>query len=283
MTGGSIGRIVVGVLSHRDPPLVQRLVDRILEGERTIALVHHDPRSGSPGLTPSDRVRLVRDPQPCDWGRINLAEAMFRVMDDAVRQVPELEWLLLVSGQDYPAQSLRLTEDALAATEADAMLRYFPVPDDPADDVIPWQARCRQRYLHRLRIPGNRRSVPFPRRPPFRDGMRLYIGDMWANLSRPAVDHLLAQYRTQTRVRRYLSWCSVPDEALLPTLLLNGSDHLQVVAERKRFIRWVEGHPHPETLTERDVEAIAASGDFFARKVTMEQSATLLDRLDERS
>ena len=279
MSGGSI---VVGVLSHRDPPLVQRLVDRILEGDRTVALVHHDPRSPSPGLTPSDRVRLVRDAQPCDWGRMNLAEAMFRVMDDAVRQVPDLQWLLLVSGQDYPAQSLRVTEAELVATDADAMLRYFPVPDDPADDVIPWQARCRQRYLHRLRIPGNRRSAPFPRRSPFRHGLQLFIGDMWANLSRPAVDHLLEQYRTQLGVRRYLSWCSVPDEALLPTLLLNGSEHLHVVAERRRFIRWVEGHPHPETLTERDADAIATSGDFFARKVDLAQSAALLDRLDDR-
>jgi len=295
MSGGSI---VVGVLSHRDPPLLARLVDRILEGEHTVALVHHDPRGEPSGLTPSDRVRLVRDPQPCDWGRMNLAEAMFRVMGEAVRQVPDLRWLLLISGQDYPAQSLRDTEAELATTDADAMLRYFPVPDDPADDVIPWQARCRQRYLHRIRIPGNRRSVPFPRRPPFGDGLRLYIGDMWANLARPAVDHLLDQYRTQTQVRRYLSRCSVPDESLLPTLLLNRSEHptsehptsehptsehLNIVAERKRFIRWVEGHPHPETLTEADLEAITVSGDYFARKVDLARSAALLDQLDERS
>jgi Core-2/I-Branching enzyme len=280
MTGGSI---VVGILSHRDPPLIRRLVDRVLEGERTVALVHHDPRSGSPGLTPSDRIRLVHDPQPCDWGRMNLAEAMFRVMGDAVRQVSDLEWLLLISGQDYPAQSLRTTESHLAGVEADAMLRFFPVPDDPTDDVIPWQARCRQRYLHRLRIPGDRRSVPFPRRPPFDQGLRLHIGDMWANLSRSAVEHLLEQYEEQTRVRRYLSRCSVPDEALLPTLLLHDSERLRILPERRRFIQWVEGQPHPEVLTEKDADAIRASGDYFARKVDLERSAALLDQLDRHA
>lgn len=277
MSGGSV---VVGILSHRDPPLLKRLVDRVLEGERTVALVHHDPRSGSPGLTPSDRVRLVANPQPCDWGRMNLAEAMFRLLDAAVAQVPDLEWLLLISGQDYPAQSLRTTEAQLAGVDADAMLRYFPVPADPADDVIPWQARCRQRYLHRLRIPGDRRSVPFPRRSPFRGDLQLHIGDMWANLSRPAVDHLREQYARQTRVRRYLSWCSVPDESLLPTLLLHDAGDLKIVPERRRFIRWVEGSPHPETLTEQDADAISASGDYFARKVDLDRSAALLDLLD---
>ena len=103
---------------------------------------------------------------------------------------------------------------------------------------------------------------------------------MWANLSRSAVEHLLEQYEEQTRVRRYLSRCSVPDEALLPTLLLHDSQRLRIVAERRRFIRWVEGQPHPEILTEKDADAIRASGDYFARKVDLEHSGRLLDELD---
>lgn len=113
--------------------------------------------------------------------------------------------------------------------------------------------------------------------------MRLHIGDMWANLSRSAVEHLLEQYEQQTRVRRYLSWCSVPDEALLPTLLLHDSERLRIVSERRRFIRWVEGSPHPEILTEKDAGAILSSGDYFARKVDVQRSGLLLDELDRHA
>jgi hypothetical protein len=260
--------------------LLQRLTSRILEGDRTACLVHHDPRGEPSGLVESDRLRLVPDPQPCDWGRMNLAEAVIRCAADARRQFPDLDWLLLVSGQDYPAQALQATEAHLDRVEADAMLRYFEVTPDPSDDVVAWQARCRQRYLHRLRIPGSRRSAPFPRRHPFHGELRLHIGDMWANLSRPAVEHLLDQYARLSQVRRYLNWCSVPDEALLPTLLLHDSGSLRIVPERRRFIRWVQGQPHPETLTEADADEILASGDYFARKVDLVQSASLLDRLD---
>jgi hypothetical protein len=277
------GPVVVAVLSHRDPVLLRRLVDRILEGERTVALVHHDPRGVPHGLTPHDRLVLVPDPQPCDWGRMNLARAMLRCLETGLDAVPDLSWLLLVSGQDYPAQHLRRTEDDLAAAEADAMLRWFPVTDDPADDVHPWQARCRQRYLHRLRVPGGHRSVPFPRRPPFRGGTRLYVGDMWANLAAPAVHHVLEQRRRLGRVESYLSRCSVPDEALLPTLLLNDADHLRVLAERRRWIRWVEGRPNPELLAVGDVEAMAGSGDYFARKADSVLTPEVLDLLDERA
>ncbi|MFC4783453.1 beta-1,6-N-acetylglucosaminyltransferase [Nocardioides sp. MAHUQ-72] len=277
------GPVVVAVLSHRDPRLLQRLVARILEGDRTVALVHHDPRGEPHGLVPHDRLVLVPDAGPCDWGRMNLAEAMLRCLRAGLDAVPELEWLLLVSGQDYPAQHLRRTEADLAGQDADALLRWFPVPEDPSGDVHPWQARCRRRYLHRMRIPGDRRSVPFPRRHPFRQGTGLYVGDMWANLRAPAVHHVLEQRERLGRVESYLSRCSVPDEALLPTLLLNDADHLRVLPERRRYIRWVEGRPNPELLTLDDVAAMEGSGDWFARKVDSVRTPEVLDLLDEKA
>ncbi|CAN5165804.1 hypothetical protein BH24ACT12_BH24ACT12_28880 [soil metagenome] len=259
--------IVVAVLSHRDPPLLQRLVDRILEGTDTVALVHHDPRGGPHGLTPHDRLLLVPDPQRCDWGRMNLAEAMVRCLKVGLDLVPELDWLLLTSGQDYPAQHLRRTEADLARQDADALLRWFPVLVDAGSDEHVWQARCRRRYLHRLRIPGDRRSVPFPRRHPFGHGADLYVGDTWPNLGATAVHHVLEQRIRLRRVESYLSRCSNPDEALLPTLLLNDAGHLRILAERRRYIRWVEGRPNPELLTVADVAKATTSGDYFARKV----------------
>jgi Core-2/I-Branching enzyme len=279
----SAGPVVVAVLSHRDPPQLRRLVGRILEGENTVALVHHDPRAEPHGLEPDDRVLLVPDPQPCDWGRMNLAEAMLRCLRTGVEAVPELEWLLLVSGQDYPAQHLQVTEADLAGQGADALLRWFPVPTDTSDDVHPWQARCRTRYLRRRRIPGSRRSVPCPRLSPFGRGTDLFVGDMWVNLRAPAVHHVLEQRERLRRVERYLSRCSVPDEALLPTLLLNDADHLRVVAERRRYIRWVEGRPNPELLTPADVPTVVRSGDYFARKVDSIRTPQVLDALDQEA
>jgi len=275
------GTVVVAVLSHRDPPLLERLVGRILEGDDTVVVLHHDPRGEPHGLRPRDRLVLVPDPGPCDWGRMNLARAMLRCLEVSREAVPTLGWVLMVSGQDYPAQHLRRTEADLRVQQSDALLRYFPVALEPGGDVHPWQARCRRRYLHRMRIPGGRRSVPFPRRPPFHDGTSLFIGDMWANLSAAAVAHVLDQRRRLRRVESYLSRCSVPDEALLPTLLLNDADHLLIRSERRRYIRWVEGRPHPELLTAADIPLIEASQDYFARKVDLERTPDVLRLLDE--
>ncbi len=272
--------MVVVVLSHRDPPLIHRLVRRVTEGTNTIAAVHYDPRGPELGLPATDSVLMVPDPQPCDWGGMGLANAMLRSISFAYSAVPDLSWVLLISGQDYPCGSMLTVEDHLRTTAADAYLRWFKVGPDASQDVHPWQARTRRRYLHRRRLPHTHRSVPFPRHSPFHGGTHLFVGDMWVNLSATAVGHVLAQRRRLGRVERYLSRCSIPDEALLPSLLLNDANHLNVVNNRRRYIRWVEGSPHPEFLTGADLPDIAASQDFFARKVDSARTPMILDRLD---
>lgn len=273
--------MVVAVQSHRDPPLLRRLIQRIHEGSNTVALVHHDPRGVPHGLAPSDRTLLVENPDPCDWGRLNLAQGVLRLLDETRRMIPDFSWVLVVSGQDYPVQSLRRTEDELAQTEADAYARWFPVPDDPRDDFHSWQARCRDRYLHRIRIPGSPRSVPWHRNNPFDDRLRLYAAETWVNLSASAVDHVLAQRARMARVERYLYWCASPVEALLPTLLVNDADHLKIVRDNRRYIRWTAGKSNPEMLGVEDLPALSASGAFFARKLDSERNPEMLDRLDE--
>lgn len=274
------GPVVVAVMSHRDPDLLARLTSSVVAGDHSVAVVHHDPRGAPHGLHESDRLRLVPDPQPCEWGRMSMAEAMIRCLRSSLRLFPDLSWFLLVSGQDYPAQPQRATEEALAGERSNALVRHFEVSKRPEPDEHHWQTRCRTRYLHRLRIPGTYRSVPCPRLSPFDGRTRLYIGDMWSNLDATAAQHVVDQYDRMQRVRRYLSRCSVPDEALFPTLLLNGDGGLTVTNERKRFIRWRPGSPHPALLTESDADEISSSGDFFARKVDSVGSAGLLDRLD---
>jgi hypothetical protein len=169
----------------------------------------------------------------------------------------------------------------LHSSTHDAYLRWFEV-GAPEDDVIPWQQLTRTRYLHRLRLPGTHRHVPFPRRPPFGPELRLFIGDMWPNLSSAALEHVAEQRRRLPQVERYLARCQAPDEALLPTLLLNASSaghQLDVVNDRKRYIRWEPGSAHPKELEPADVPAILSSGDFFARKVGP-GSAEVMDLLD---
>ena len=275
------GPVAVIVLSHRDPPLVTRLVDRLRSGRDVFVAVHHDPAGPPLALPAASNVAAVPDPRHCPWGRIDLALTMRRALGWVLDTVPELSWALLVSGQDYPTRSMTAVADELQASEADAYLRIFRL-DDPAHLPGSWPARARRRYLRRRRLPFTHRSLPMARPlHPYRRGVHLYGGGVWFNLSREAAGRVVEAEALAARLERFLRWSPNPDETFVHTLLGNNSVGLRLVNDHRRYLRWRPGHHgHPEILGPEDLPAITAGDAFFARKVSAEH-AELLDRLDE--
>jgi hypothetical protein len=278
--------VVVLVLSHRDPPLVHRLVSRLTAGSNTAVVVHHDPTGPALQLPRSDAVLQMPSPQHSEWGRMTLALSVVNGLRFAITHIPELSWVLVISGQDYPTRSMTDIENDLAGSTKDAYLRYFRVDAQAGNDVHPWQQLTRRRYLHKIRLPGTHRSVPFPRRHPFNGhpanakNLSLFVGDQWVNLGSAAVHHVLDQQQRLPQVERYFGRCSIPDEGFLPTLLLNNAEHLQVEDDRRRYIPWTKGQRHPPLLSIDDVDKAAAGTDLFARKVDSERTPDVLDRFD---
>jgi hypothetical protein len=273
------GPVVVLVLSHRDPPLVQRLVDRVRTGDDVFVAVHHDPTGPPLELRPASNVALVPDPTPAPWGGFGLTAATWRSMQWVAKTVPELSWMLLVSGQDYPAMPIQQMEHELRTTEHDAFLRYFQIDGDPADDVHHWQAFCRTRYFHRRRFAKLPRSVPWPpRRHPFHGQWHAYISDNWFNLSRRAVFSALESPFAEP-LTKFLLHSPIPEEMFIASLVCNDSS-LDIANDRRRFLRFPAGAWHPEPLGITDVPDIVASKDFFARKFYAD-AVDALDKLDE--
>jgi hypothetical protein len=71
------------------------------------------------------------------------------------------------------------------------------------------------------------------------------------------------------------------DEAWLTTVLLNGDPELEVVNDRRRYVRWPGGTPHPAVLGPDDLPALRESNAFFARKVDPAAWPQACDLLDE--
>jgi hypothetical protein len=274
------GPVVVLVLSHRDPPLVHRLVRRLTAGSNTTVVIHHDPTGPPLQLPRSDAVLQMPNPQHGAWGRLGFPLAVLNGLQFAVTRVPDLSWLLVISGQDYPTRPIRAIEAELSTSTVDASLRHFRVDRSGEHDVHPWQQVTRRRYLHKIRVPLTPRSVPFPRRHLFGQDLALYVGDVWVNLSSAAVHHILEQQERLPSLERYLNWCACPDEALLPTLLLNNAEHLRVEGDRWRYIRWTKTQPHPAFLEPSDVDKAVGGTELFARKVDTERTPDVLDMFD---
>lgn len=106
-------RVVYAVLAHRDPPQVHRLVSLLLEHPQSAVLLHYD------GDIAGVDARVGRIPRrSIGWGRMSIP----RLFLDTLRQsvsVPGAEWIVILSGQDYPLRPLARIHTELLASPYD--------------------------------------------------------------------------------------------------------------------------------------------------------------------
>lgn len=312
-------RVVYLVCSHSNPDQVLRLVTLLRNASATSRVViHHDEavshldRGSLVGL---DRVHLL-DPMPIGWGTFSYVEMVLRCMRWTLANL-EFDWLVLLSGQDYPIQPVSQIEASLASTEYDGFVKGFPVTEPGSRPDEEGLRRYFYRY-HRVPLPAfllPRRSssegvvskaarnlrdvqpllsvkrafgssgvqVGLRRlRTPFTAQFRCYRGSTWFTLSSECVAVLDRFVRGNPGYVRYYRRTWIPEESFIITILLN-NPRLKLFRDHKRFIRFrAQGAWHPEVLTVEDLEPMLASGQHFARKFDVTMDERVLNLLDER-
>ena len=121
------GPVVVLILSHRDPPLVHRLVSRLTAGSNTAVVIHHDPTGPALDLPRSDAVLTMPSPLHAEWGRMSLA--LDRDQRAALRRHPRPRAVVGARrspGQDYPTRSMNDIEADLAQLVERRLSTVFP-------------------------------------------------------------------------------------------------------------------------------------------------------------
>ncbi len=301
-------RVAYFVQSHRDPAQVARLVGTLRRGSPEAHLmVGHDRRHST--LTPDDLppgVDLFFPPPPIERGELSLLSPYFQALERLAEQRVEFDWLVYLSGQDYPTQPLALSEAFLAAAEVDGFLAHW----EAFAPVNPWgrrrQGRLRYAYQYRKLAPRWTRLVRFlrplnrvqsffhlhttygprlgvrARSTPFGAPRTCYAGIQWTTLRRSAVDSLRASLRTEGNLLAYYARCICPDESLVQTLLLNTAG-LRFANQSLRFVDSSGSRDgRPRTLGCADLPALADPRVHFARKLDAAADPELLARLDER-
>lgn len=292
------------ILSHRLPGQVLRLA-AALRADRPAApiVIHHDPR-GEPlderALERLGAVQLVRSAQPVVWGWASQLDALLRSLAWVCERV-DFDWLVVLSGQDYPARPLDEVERELADSPYDgyAPADVVAVPALTARAVDEFSARYHYRH-HRIPPlrPRARRAITAARPwltlrdmpwglllghrwpTPFSDAQPCRRGQDWLTLSRSAVAAVLAAAREEPHLVEHYRHTPHPTESF-PHTVLHARPELRLSGDPRRFTSWSRpGSPHPDVLRLADLEAIVASGADFARKLDITVDADILDALD---
>lgn len=296
------------IQTYHLPHQALRLATTLRRGSPdALIIVNHDESSAPPDPRLGDVVDAVLF-GPGGRGDYATVERLFDSLAWIRARALRPDWVLNITGQDYPIAHPAQIEAQLGAGTADAFLEFFPV----FDPFCRWgrhEGADRYRFDYRWIRPNlgerTRRALrplalvnrvqPFVRvstsyglavgtrraSAPFGRDRACHGGAFYGAMNRRAVDALLDALDADPEIERHYRHCLVPEESILQSVLVN-SPEVSVRNWSGRYYDFrgsVAGRP--KVLGTDDLPRMLQSGAWFARKFDESVDAEVLDRLDK--
>ena len=307
-------KVLYLIQSHKNPRQISRLVHTIRKSSPdSYILVSHDFRACDLDVTP---LRNLPDVEVISGvgGRVDFSiiQGYLNAINWLFSHNIEFDWLINLSGQDYPIQPLPHIERILKNTEYDGFLDFFDALNEPTKWGI---KQARERYLYQYwysnvnlpsifkklihrsgKIMNNSQDVlkiswSFDRlmvgviaNPPvFNENFLCYVGSYFHTLSKNCVQFLHDYANKNISLVEYYKKTCVPDESFIQTILVN-SGKFNFCNDSKRYIDFSNycRDGHPRTLTIEDYPKIIKTDTHFARKFDLAKDSKIFDMLDTR-
>ncbi len=288
------------IAAHTHPDLLARLVKRLQDSHASIHL-HLDLRSDAGAfqrafdLEKIEGVHWVKRIKCC-WSTFDQVQVSLILLAEALRNDPDAEMFILISGQDYPLKTPGEMADFFQERPGTDFLEYLPFPYPGWSDkggferfthyYFAWHRRIFKfpdlsQERGRLNFLLNLCLWPFLSKPqPLPAGLDFYGGASWWNLTRKTVTTILDYFEKNPAYVRMFHHSLFADEMIFQTLLMNlGGFSLESNCLRCAF--W-DGrrNQYPAVVQADDFDEIKAANAFFVRKVDPDDSREVMDRID---
>ena len=160
-------RLAYVLTSYGDGEQLLRLVRTLRRGDpRAAVVVQHDETHHPLDRAPLEAlgVHVLLSPETIGWGDITLERARWRLFDWVLTNL-DVDWVMLLSEQDYPTAPFAVLHARLTAATAagdNAVIEAWPIAEVP-DPAIRAEAEQRYRFQYRA-LPdiGFERRLPEP-------------------------------------------------------------------------------------------------------------------------
>ena len=296
------------LLTYNQPRQLLHLIRRLMALYDNPPIVcHHDfNKSSLTGFEFPNEVTFVRPHILTRWGHISLIYAFLAALRALYDRFDSPDWFVFLSGSDYPVCAPERTLRDFAEGGFDAYLdhrvvEYAHTPPPGASRSLygfekpGWVPTAYERYLARrfwfpwfswsrrkpIKVQLLTVRAPALVRPftPFSDTFRCYGGEFWFSGNREVARRLLADTPRTRQVLAHFRNRFVPEEGVVHSILCNESD-LKISTDKKRYIDWSRGGPHPKVLGLEDLPRIIASGAHFARKFDLDAGEEVFRHID---
>jgi hypothetical protein len=295
--------------THKNPDQIYRLI-RIIKKSSSDSqvIVSHDFTNCNldvAALQDLSGVQLI--PGKGGRGDFSIVQGYLDAVDWLLSRNIEFDWLINLTGQDYPTQPLSQIEKFLAETHYDGFLEYFEVFSKQSHwsnregysryfyrykklwiELNEWQKKLLTplkiiNYIQpffRINISygllGVRASAPF------NDKFICYGGSYFCTLSIKCIQYIYEFSQSNPELVDYYRGVCVSDESFIQTVLIN-SRLFNLCNDCKRYFDFSgTRNGRPRLLTTNDYSSLVESHIHFARKFDVEQDSKILDSLDTR-
>ncbi|NJK49380.1 N-acetylglucosaminyltransferase [Candidatus Gracilibacteria bacterium] len=302
------------IQTHKNPAQIYRLVRTIKTSSPDAQiLIGHDFTSSHLDITPLQGlgdVHLLKSKSPSLRGDFSLLQPYLNAVDWLFENESDFDWLIYLSGQDYPTKAPAEIEHFLAQTDYNGFIRYW----DIFSKESPWgKGRAWKRYYCQYyRLPDSIREllravyeivkfsklqklipiqffltygslVGFPAKSiPFNENFICYGGYQWHTLSKRCVAYLKGFIEARPDLVRYYKKTVVSDESFVQTILVN-SQKFKLCNDPKRYFDTHEQPGgHARILTLKDYSILTNEDFHFARKFESEVDSQILDAIDAK-
>jgi hypothetical protein len=274
------GMIAYLLLVHRFPDQFERLFRAVHHLDHHY-VVHVDANA-DPAVSRQIEAFLAAYPnaallesKPALWGGYSLVDAELRGMAKLLEMGSAWEFFINLSGQDFPLKSQSAIRVFLGRNRGREFIRAVDQEKVRPDTM----ARVRNVVVE-LRNRIIRTILPRP----FLHGVTPYIGNQWMIVSRRFCEFACHDVQAE-RYKRFYRNTFIADEGFFQTLMMNTTEHGEVVGDDLRTIDWIPDGDiklRPRTFTSADVHLLKAGKDLFARKFDEDIDSEILTLLERR-
>ena len=300
-------KIAYIILAHKYPEQLIRLIHR-LNTEKASFFVHIDQTTNDEIYYPLVE-KLSNFKNVCFlkryktyWGSFNIVKASLEGIKEIFNRNVDFDYVMLLSGQDYPTKSNSQIEVFLAEKRGKEFIEYFPLPFDGwengrfainVDRIESWFIKgwlvkhnsiaCPTDSSLKLRLFLSLCSFliflnVLPRKRKFPKGFKPFGGSQFWCFSSACAEYINKFVETNHTFVNFFKFSGIPDETFFQTIILNSPFKDKVINDDLKYVVW----PGPAILEKSDLEKIITSSDLFARKFDMTIDAEVLNMIDKQ-
>ena len=276
-------RVAHLILVHAHPNQLSRLVERLAH-PKAVFFIHVDKKVDIVEFerlfSDATNVFFIKNRVSIQWATYSMVEATLNGFKEILSQGLKIDYINLLSAQDYPLKPIVEFHAFLDANPGKAFMECLSVEKEWTEAI----SRVKEYHFNHWKMPGKfmfqkffNSILPIRKMP---DGLIPVGRSQWFTISSKHVEFLIRRLDTSPHIVKFFTYSWAPDELIFQTLLFNSEYQKDIVGDNLRYIDWSDHKQNPKLLTTEDFNTFMQSGKFFARKFM--ENDKVLDMIDER-